>query len=487
MNDNSSLKLIDITGEQLGIKINRKLILSIVIPIVSYLLLSMLPLQQYGENCAKAVGFIVASILYLVLTPISTYIAGLLLISMATLLKLVAWSDVQAALGSSSFYPMLGMTIVALGAEFTPFGKRISYWALYKFGKKPIRLLVTIAFTTALISAFVSNTATIILMSSIMNGMLLAMGEKPGESKLGKVAMLLVLVSAIFGGIALINGSPASNNLCLNTMTSTSGDLNIVVTYKHWAMIAFPTFLLTFFPICFFYIKWFKIKDSDSKLLPPSYYKEHLDAIGKMTGAEWRWIIITLGMVVAMLCGMNNNMAAILFAAIALFPFVGVAPAPDVLKRIPWGLLLLICTVPVIGKVLNLNGVAAMVQDMISPLFGNMSPLAMSIALAVTCFLMLNFFVNAMTATWTFIATFGTTLCIACGYNPAVVLLPSFFIGAFCWCFGVNSVVLLNKSYGWWEMKDPIAPGFIAGAICCILIPVCTYLLSLLYGIPVTL
>lgn len=487
MNETAKFSLFDKNGAQTGTPFTKKILISAVITVLVYIGISMLPMQAYGENCAKGLAFLVASILFMVTSSLDVSIIGMLMITIAPLLGLCTWQEVQAASGSSSLYPMLGMTIVALGCEFTPFGKRISYWFLYTFGHKPVRMLLAVGISSSLLSAFVSNTAVIILMSSIINLMLLAMGEKPGESRLGKAAMLIVLIAAMYGGIALINGSPGSNNLLINFMNSASGDLDLTIPYAHWAKTGFPIYVITFVPVCFIYIKWFKIKNTGFDLLPKSYYKEKLNELGKMAGSEWRWVIITVAMVVCMLAGMNSNLAAMLFAAITLLPLIGVSPWKEVAKKVPWSLLVALITIPILGTIINTSGITVWLQEVISPLLSGMGLLGFSIALALLAFLMVNLLVNANFGVWAFVGTVGTAISISLGYNPVVAVFPAFLTSAMMWCFGGNVIVMLNKSYNWWEMKDPVAPGLIAGLFISIAIPLLNYLLNMLFGTPMYL
>ena len=480
--ENKKFHLFDTAGEQTGLPVSRKIILSFVIPVILYFALSLLPLSAYGENCAKGLGFVVAIIVFMIMSPLDPAVGGILLITIGPLLGLCSWDEVKAACGASSFYPMLGMTIVALGAEFTPFGRRVAYWFLYQFGQKPVAMLIAIGCAAAVLSAFVSNTAIIILLSAIVNTMLLTMGEKPGESRFGKAAMLLVLMGAEYGGMALINGSPGSNNLCIGTMIAAAPEYELGISYGEWARIGFPLFVITIVPMCLIYIWYFKIRNKNFQMLPKSYYKEQMVQLGHISGAELRWIIITLAMIVAMLLGMNNNLAAMLFAGISLLPLIGVSPFKDCMKKIPWAVLLGICMLPVVGTILTGTGVSDWIQAVVTPLLSGLSPLDLSIALAVVMFLLTNILVNAFVGVWVFMVSLGTVLSISMGYNPVVVVFPSMLTGAMMWCMGANAISLLNKGYDWWDMKDPIIPGFVSGLFASVVLPLLSYALNLLYG-----
>lgn len=487
--EEQKFQLLDVKGTDTGVAFNKKMVIALVVAIAVMIVISMIPMNAYGEKCSLGLGFFVGMILFISLSPSDPAIAGMLVVTVATLLGLVTWGEVGTALGTSAFYPTLGMAIVALGAEFTPFGRRFAYWFLYKFGQKPVRMVLAFGFAASLISAFVSNVAVIILMSAICNTTLLAMGEKPGQSKFGKAFMLIILMCAEFGGIALINGAPGGNNLCLGLMTAASGDLNLAVSYRDWAFRAFPTWLITIIPAIFIYIKYFGIKNNDEnlKILPKSYYKEKLDEIGKLQGAEFRWIVITLIMIVCMLTGMNANLAAMLFAAISMFPLVGCSSFKNVMKRLPWGVIVALGTYPIFGTILSGTGVTAWIQAVVTPVLGNMGPLMLSIVLSVIMFVLVNVCINGFSGILPFVITVGTTVSIGLGYNPCVVVFPAMLSASMMWVFGSNVFVMLNKDYGWWEINDPILPGAISGLFLSIVCPILSYLFSSLLGMSVLL
>lgn len=476
-------RVIDTTGLSTGIPINKKLLFSVAGTVIIYIALNFAPLSAYGDNCAKALAFACATIFWMITTPCEMAVSAFLIAALGTMAGVITWSDVKNRLGSSAFYPMMGMSVVAMGIRFTPFGQRLAYWLLYRFGQKPVRMVVIIGVMTAFLSAFVSNIATIILVSGICNELLLTMGEKPGESKLGKTLMLTIIMASMVGGMGLVNGAPTGNLQGIALMNTASGKLNLTITYVDWAKISVPTLLITIVPCLLIYVFVFGVKNKYFEVPPPSYYKEYLDNMGKMGGSEYRWIIITTGMVTAMLAGMNTAQAALLFAALCMLPGIGVFNSKDVLKTLPWGVLIAVCLCPLIGTIITQNGVSDLLNAVIKPLFGQMGPLAFSILSTLMLFLAMNLMVNADYGAQALVVTFTTTLCIGLGYDPRTVLLPVMFAGGWMWAIGANYIVVMNKGYGWWEMKDPTLPGFVAGFFLCIAVPVINYILTPLWGL----
>ena len=147
--------ILDIAGEYTGIPLNRRLLISVAGTVVIYLALCLMPMEAYGDKCAQGLAFVCATIWWMITTPAEMSVSALLIATLGVLSGVLAYSDVTAMLGSSSFYTMLGMSIVARGIEFTPFGRRIAYWFLYRFGQRPMAMLIVFGVVTACLSAFV--------------------------------------------------------------------------------------------------------------------------------------------------------------------------------------------------------------------------------------------------------------------------------------------------------------------------------------------
>ena len=474
---------LDLSGAVTQFPVTRKFLASLIFSVGIYFLLALIdPLAAYGELASKALGFFVGTIVFMVTSGVDLGVIAILAACLGVTIGLFDWGTVSSRLGSSQFYNMLGMIMVACGCEFTPLGRRLSYHILRKFGQKPVVMAVFIGVLAAVLSAFVSNTAIIILFSAIMNGMLLAMGEEPGKSKLGKVIMLLIPLCSSVGGMALFSGSPTGNAAALSYMTSAVGDQSYAPSYAQWAYISVPTFVITIIPAILIYLFWFRVKDSECKRLPQEYYENLIKELGPIGGSEIRWIIIVVAMVALMMAGVTGPYVAMFCAAVSVFPIVGVAPAKEVIKRAPWSALLAICLLPLLGNVVTDTGLSDWISAMITPLLGDISPLALCMLSALMMAVLINLLVNAMMGVQALVMSIMAPLCVALGYNPTIILLLAAFAASFYWCMGVNQYVQINKEYGWWEMKDPIVPGLLAAILIAVVSAVIAYTLGPVFG-----
>lgn len=478
--------LLDIRGDSTGYKMDKKFIFSIVgAAVLIFAGTQMTFLSEYGETAGAAFGLLMASLFVLVYMPAHILVPSMLIVVLGAIMGMWDVATIKTTFGNSPFIQALGMTLVALGCEFTPIGERLAYIFLKKFGKRPVLMAVVVGVFCAVVSAFISNVATIIMMSSIVAGILRAAGEKPGESKLGMVCMLLVVAASKMGGFGLFSGSVLGNTAALNYVRETTG---YTLTYSEWAKISIPCFVVAVPVMCFIYIKFFNLKNDDVHLPPSEYYDEKLKELGRITGAEIRWMIILFGMIVCMLLGADMNVASLLFAALAMCPGIGVLNCKTVWNRVPIAILLSASFLPLMAKLFSDHGLNGFVSDLLGPVFSSFGPFGFMIVTTLVLGIMLTFFVNAQTPVNGIIFTCAPPIALALGYNPAVVMFPALFTNGFFFAHGANATTILNRDYGYWsKTTDPMGPGLILIACTTVIFSIITYFLAPLLGMPLYL
>ena len=480
------MKLLDLEGVTTGTPVTKKLLVSVVLSTVLFFVCQALPLEKYGESTSTALGFLVFIITLMILAPVPIAIPSFLIVLGGVYFGFWDFAAVMTTFGKSSFLPIMGMTIVALGCEFTPFGKRLAFIALRRFSNNPVKLVLVISIVAAILSAFCSNVAVIIMFSGTCAGMLHAMGEKPGESKLGKTLMLVITMASCVGGMALISGSPTGNTNAIKFMSAASGEL-YTVGYFQWAVLGSLCMAVCIVPFTLIYIKATGLKKTDMMPVTAEYLENASKELGHLSGAEIRWIIIVAGMVITMLSGMNTAQAALLFALISMLPVIGTVPAAEAFKRLPIQMMVAMGFVNLMSGLFSNTGLGDLMGALIRPLMQDMGPLPFSIACALITGLLINVFVNAQTAAYALTLSMFTPACINLGYNPSIVLLPTMFISSYFFCMGPNAICLLNRGYGYWKMQEPMLPGFIVVVLGSIIFPVICFFVGPLIGMAIYL
>jgi len=114
--------------------------------------------------------------------------------------------------------------------------ERIALHFVKLIGFSPRRIILGLMVATAVLSMFVSNTATTAMMMPIGLAIILQAGGKPGKSRFGLALMLGIAYAASIGGIGTLIGTPP--NVVLAGFADTL--LHIKVTFAEWLRIGLP-------------------------------------------------------------------------------------------------------------------------------------------------------------------------------------------------------------------------------------------------------
>lgn len=479
--------ILDFDGTYTGMPFKKGTLIYPLIGILAMLIFSRLPmLQAYGPQAGLALGFFILITMLFLSQCFPMEAICLILVSGGFFLGFWDWASFQAASGQSSFLQMICMFVVAMGANSTPIGQRIALIILRKVGNKPIRLVIGYTIATAIISAFISNTATLILMSGIANSMLLTMQEKKGESKLGRCLLLIIPAASYLGGIGLITGSPGSNVAGLNYLSGyTEG--KYLLDFRQFATVCFPTMLILLIPFALIYIFAMRLKNTDVNAdLPEGYFDELYKEMGSIRFSEIRWLILVGAMVVWLLAGGHGTAVPCIIAAISLLPLVGTTPASKMWSNMPMTVVFMMFSSVMMGRLWTNTGLINFVSDLISPIFSSFSPLVLSIVLTLNSLFLINVLVNAGGAIAMPVTMgIGVSMCLAMGYNPGLVALPPIVSMSMVSAVMLNATSYANFGYGWYEIKDGYLPGGLALAFVGVAMPCLIFLFAGLAGIPV--
>ena len=161
--------------------------------------------------------------------------------------------------------------------------------------------------------------------------------------------------------------------------------------------------------------------------------------------------------------------------------------AETAFKKLPWDITIAMCMLGMLGSIFTNTGLGNLIASVLNPLTGRMGPLTLSIVSCLLTGILVNIFINSNLAGAAItIGTFGP-ICVSMGYNPAVIMAPTLFATSFFFVLGMNGPLLLNKAYGYWDITDPTLPGVLTILFTSVVIPVLTYLIAMITGIPIYL
>ncbi|MCA9298347.1 MAG: SLC13/DASS family transporter [Phycisphaerales bacterium] len=349
------------------------------------------------------------------------------------LLGVLDADETGATYGNPLIFLFLGGFILGLAMERTGLHRRIALITISIVGTRPRRLVAGFMIATALLSAFVSNTATVIMMTPIAVSLLAV--SFPEAPRLARCLLLGIAYGASIGGIATLIGSPP-NTVFANFMSSQYG---IVIGFVDWMRVGVPV-VVVMLPLAWAYLVFLAS--------PPEVVEGGADqirsqrhALGSPSFDEWAvFIVFTIAAclwlarpTIVRLTGIPLNDASIAIGA-GLLLFVipsatgGGVMQWDSMSRLPWGVLLLFGGGLALARAMHVNGVDVFIGERFEGL-GDISSLIL-LGLVVTMIVFLTELTSNTAVTAALLPVLAQ-VAGATGRDP-VPMLVSATIGASC-------------------------------------------------------
>jgi sodium-dependent dicarboxylate transporter 2/3/5 len=180
----------------------------------------------------------------------------------------------------------MGGFIMALAMERWNLHKRIALYILKWVGVSPGRILLGFMLASALLSMWISNTATTMMMIPIVTSIILELEQNIGKKKISRYAIGLLLgiaYSASIGGNATLVGTP-TNLICVR-MLSVLYPAAPEITFGQWFLFALPITLLMF--VAAFTLLFFSFRPKEKwENLSSDTFKVQLKDLGKASYEE---------------------------------------------------------------------------------------------------------------------------------------------------------------------------------------------------------
>lgn len=159
-------------------------------------------------------------------------------------LPLIGVSDAgktASAYYSPTMFLFLGGAFLALAIERTGLHRRLALAILARAGHSSWQLLLAVMAATALISMFISNTSTALIMMPMALAMLAAAGVAPGRTDgIAGALPMGIAFAATLGGYGTIVGTP-TNAIAVALLKKSLG---VELTFLEWSAYGVPVVLL---------------------------------------------------------------------------------------------------------------------------------------------------------------------------------------------------------------------------------------------------
>jgi len=348
---------------------SKRILLFLIAILLALFTYFLVPSDLFPQAPAVAAMIVLMAFLWVTeLLPLS--VTSLIPIIFLPLVGVGTLSQVTAYYARPIIYLFLGGFILAIGIQKTGLHKRIALYLLHKIGDKPHQLVLGFMITSALMSMWISNTATVMVMMPVGLSVLETAKKNGLEGKalanFGLGIMLGLAYAADIGGMGTLIGTPP--NLVFLEMYTELFPKAQPVGFVTWMIMVLPI------SIIFLFIGWlvltkFVFKLPNQRLLGGhTVIEQQYKNLGVMTTDEKRAGLIFLLAIVLWLTGSDiqvgdnfllkgwrsilhipefKDAAVAIFAAMLLF----IVPSANKHKRtilkwkdtaqVPWGILLL--------------------------------------------------------------------------------------------------------------------------------------------------
>lgn len=354
--------------------------------------------------------------------PIPIPITSLIPLAVFPLTGVLTSTQVAAAYGHPLILLLLGGFILSQSMAYSGAHRRIALMMVNLFGgASPKRLVMGFMAAAAILSMWISNTATTLMLLPVA----LATTESIKDKQFTTILLLGIAYAASVGGIGTPIGTPP-NALFLSTYEETT---NISIGFLSWMKWSVPLIIL-FIPLMMLWITR-NIKNKEKIQIP---------TIGKWTIVEkrvmWVFAITALLWITRSepfggwreLTGLTtaNDASVAMLACIAMF-IISDGKGGKLLdwkaaNEIPWGVLLLFAGGICIAKAFGASGLSVIIGAQLAGVTG-LPVILLIAAIAISITFMTEMTSN--TATTALLMPILAAAAISANIEPALLMLPA--------------------------------------------------------------
>ncbi|MGB1728985.1 MAG: SLC13 family permease [Crocinitomicaceae bacterium] len=190
----------------------------------------------------RAIAMALLMVVFWIFEVVPIYVTALIPLVLCTPLSLLDPTELALAYGNNNVYLFLGGFILALALEKWNVHHQIASRILAIMGSTKSKILLGFGLSSYLLSMWISNTATTLMMLPMAISIIQAQKESEESNRFSLLLMLTVAYAASIGGMATLVGSPPNTQMA-GTLESTFG---IEISFWEWMRIGLPLSLIVF-------------------------------------------------------------------------------------------------------------------------------------------------------------------------------------------------------------------------------------------------
>ncbi|WP_327588126.1 DASS family sodium-coupled anion symporter [Nonomuraea sp. NBC_00507] len=438
-------------------------------PLITVVFL-LLPLGMDGKQQTLAAVLLGVIVLWIT-EPVPIPVGGLIGVGAIVLLGVVSAADALAPFGSPTIFTFIGAFILAQAMLKQGLARRFAFRILSMagVGRSTFRLVVAFGVITCLLSAFVSNTATVAMLLPTALGMLAVIAKllqdrglvaadfNPLRLRVGAALVLMLAYGASVGGLLTPVGTPP-NLIGRGLIEEATGQR---ISFAQWMITALPICALMFVALAAVLLLLNRPEIRRIEGVEEYVHAERA-GLGKLSRAEKNTLVafgITVFLwifpgVIALFAGtesalyttisgrLNEGIVAVLGAALLFVLPTDWGKREFTLNwsdaaRIDWGTIVLFGTGIIFGSLLEDTGLAKTIGSSAASALGLASVFGIT-AFAVVLAVVVSE-TTSNTASAAVVVPIIIPIAIAAGVNPFVPALAATFAASFGFMLPVST------------------------------------------------
>jgi sodium-dependent dicarboxylate transporter 2/3/5 len=252
--------------------------ISMVLIVLFFLFTS--PIEGLNIASWRMLGLIIIMVGLWILDLFPLAVVGLIPLVYAPLMGV---ADIKAILpyySESVIFLTLGGLALGVAMETSGLHKRIALFTLSKVGSSLSIQLFAFMGTTALLSMWINNTSTVVMLLPVAISVINALSITTKDNNFAKALLLGMAYAASIGGIGTLIGT-STNFVMVGILESQA---NIKIDFLDWMKIGVPLMLILLVVAYFLIIYLFKI--NKMKIDSAFNFKAEYDKLGLITNTE---------------------------------------------------------------------------------------------------------------------------------------------------------------------------------------------------------
>ena len=388
---------------------------------------------------AQTLGVTVLCICWWIFEPIPIPATSLIPLTLLPLLGVLNRAELSGAYGHPLILLLLSGFLLSTALESNGAHRRLALTLLNAIGGHSSRRVVLgFMLVAALLSMWISNTATALMMLPVASAVL----EKARDPNLRLPLLLAIAYGCSIGGMGTPIGTPP-NVVFMGIYESTTGETVSFLSWMSWAL----PIVLVLLPLAGWWLTRRLPKGSGDKeeqgvdlpTLPAwSHAEKRVLAVFGVTALLWITRTGPFGGWAGALNLNYSNDAMVGFAGVISMFLISAGPNPDeengadpapakklldweTAEKIPWGILLLFAGGLAIAAAFLSSGLSTIVGEALAGA-SNLHPLAMMVVLCTVVTFLTE--ATSNTATTTILMPIAAATAVAAAIDPRLLMIP---------------------------------------------------------------